>query len=309
MKRLILLAATAGLALWSWTTPAHAFNFSGCGVFEAIGFHQLVFESSAHFTDLKGDALVADPVNGFIKTGQNNTFGALFAHKINMQTGSKANFCFADIIEGNAAGCLVTGPFVVPAACSAQPWPPGIVTPSVPSPCLPGTDVVITGTQSLAPGCFKSIKVAQDGDLTLTAGGFYFTKGEFRIGNRASVQSSVAGTRATTVSGSQTITGTDVDLKDLFLFQLATSPPMHIFNNATLDNVIALAPNGVLHLHNKSTLKGGSAIAGFSLDVEPVISLASDTPPILCECPAGTVFKLQSCTSVSCDAARECVVP
>ena len=159
----------AGLASLVGATAAPAFDFSGCGLFEMIAFDKAVFENSQHFTDLKGDVFVISPT-GFIKTGQNNTFGALFANTIFMQAGSTANFCFGTVV--GTGTCVHTGPFVAPPGCSVGPFPLALSCRGLPDPafCVPGTAVEVTVDQALAPGCYKSIKVFENQTLTLARG-------------------------------------------------------------------------------------------------------------------------------------------
>ena len=147
---------------------------------------------------------------------------------------------------------------------------------------------------ALAPGCYSNVRVGKSSTLTLTPGGTYFFKGaELRLLAGATLISGTgqpAAAANVTVQGNL-ITENGIALNNLLVNVLSTSgQAVQIFNNSLLQDAVINAPNGNVHPHTGTQLRGLTELIGGTFrDIQPI---TNEPPPItdICVCPVGFHF-------------------
>ena len=298
MKRAIVgLLALVGFAFAG--SPASAVNVPGCGEFLIFAKTDIIFEQGN--TLLFGDVFLQNPT-GKIKIGQNNIIhGTVSANKIIVSNGAVVDECIANEIELQGTGkCTAsTIGFTPAAACTASFPPAPLVVPQFPVPCNPGTAINATTSQTLAPGCYSSVRTGKNVTLTLTAGGSYFVKGELRqlTGSTLIGGAGQPDTTAVVNVAGPYITETNVFLTNLLVNSTNTGgQAIQIFNNSLLQDVV-ISTLGNLHPHTGTQLRGNTElVAALFHDIQPI----TNTPPPpddVCRCQPGFQFLLQNPTN------------
>ena len=112
---------------------------------------------------------------------------------------------------------------------------------------------------TLAPGCYKSIRINAGGKLTLTGGGAeYFVTGETRLLNGATLIGGIGLPAATPVVNLKgiLITEYNITLNNLLVQSQNTGgQAINIFNNALIQDTV-LVTLGNLHPHTGGQLRG-----------------------------------------------------
>ncbi len=267
MKRfLVATLITLGI-IGTSIIPAHAINIPGCGEFIIFAKNGILMEQGP--TDLTGDimnlSLGASPGDTVFVGAHNVIKGTVSADRIVLGTDSVVDVCVANTIQNNGGTCknlpnlplgTSAGPGFAPAAaCTQAPFPGGLATPVFPAQCLPGTAIVVPAgaSQTLAPGCYASVRLNGDSTLTLQATKRYDIKGELRLITGASLKSDTQGSSAIVVVKGFVITEAQTFLTDLALTALSgPTNNVHFGNGTLLTNVVAISATGEIHIHTGS---------------------------------------------------------
>ena len=283
MRRIIFgLVGLFGLAFAA--APASAVNVPGCGEFLIFAKTDIVFE--AGLTSLTGNIINVNPT-GKIKIGSKNIIdGTVSANKIIVSSGASVTTCVANEVELQGTGAnkgvcgTVVSPFAPPAECTAT-FPPAPLFPQTafPGVCLPNTAVVVAQNDvddTLAPGCYKSIRINKGGKLTLTPNGEYFVTGETRLLDGATLigGGGLPDAAATVNLKGILITEANITLNNLLVQSQNTGgQAINIFNNSLIQDTV-LVTLGNLHPHTGGQLRGTTElVADRFLDIQPITNV------------------------------------
>jgi hypothetical protein len=279
LKRIALgtLLALCALAL---VTPAGAVTVNGVD-FIILGKSNILMENSADCEPLpintlgcmilNGNVGVSDP-NGTLHIGANNVInGTATANHIFFGTNSHITKCVFNVSSGvNPA--TVCDTVVTPVPAGTLPivaaWPPGPLGAVPVDNCVnAAADVTVNGTQPLAPGCYKNVRLNANSTLNLSGGAYVFKTLRMLAG------STLHGNGATVNVQGQTITESGVTIDNIVLESPGTvgfsvTEFFLIGNGSTLTNVVFYAPTAGIHLHTGFVANGIEAVANF-ITVEP----------------------------------------
>lgn len=295
MRRIIFgLLGLLGLAFAA--APASAVS---CGGEEFLIFARTSIVFEAGLTSLTGNIINVNPT-GTIKLGSKNIItGNVSANRVIVSEGaSVVGTCTGTVVELQGTGAnkgkcstVVVTPFTPPAECTAT-FPPATLFPQAtfPAVCVPNTAVVVAAgdDDTLAPGCYKSIRINAGGTLTLTPGGEYFVTGETRLLNGATL---IGGTGQPDAPPTLNLKGiliteANITLNNLLVQSQNTSgQAINIFNKSMIEDTV-LVTLGNLHPHTGGQLRGTTElVADRFLDIQPITNVPP--PPVgICACPA-----------------------
>ena len=276
--------------------PAGAINVPGCGNFLVFAKDLIAFENG--LTMLTGDMFVQS-LTGQVKVGSKNVLhGTISAHKIYLGTDAVVDNCVANIIEGPGTCTASTIGFTPAAACTAAFPPAPLSAPNVPV-CVNTEAAVIVAqgtSQTLAPGCYGALRLNKNSTLTLTPGGTYYFKTVRQLIGSTLIAG--AGMAASVNVLGEYITESEVSLTNLSV-NVQSDLTVQIFNDSLLTNVTINAPNGNIHPHTGTQLRGDTGFVARRL--QDIQAITNEPLPftVFCECPGGFHF--------ANDVSRECV--
>jgi len=274
------------LAIAFAAAPASAISVPGCGDFIIFSKNNINFEGG--FTDLTGDILSQ---NGRIIVGAHNRLhGTVTANEIVVGNDAVVDDCVANTITLLGTGTCTTSttPRPANASCTSTFPPPPIVLPVFPSPCTPGTAIVVPpGANPLPPGCYSSVRVLANTTLTLQAGGTYFIKGELRMLSGSTLiggNGAASGDARATVNLAGALnTEAGIALSNLNINSTNTSGgAIQVQVNSILRDVL-ISTLGNNHVHGGTTLLGDSELVALTFfDIEPVTNEKPPSPVCVC---------------------------
>lgn len=300
MRNRIALGILVALCALALVTPANAVNVNGVE-FVLLAKSQILMENSKDCEPLPantlgcliidGNVAVSDP-NGLLRIGSFNIInGTATANHIVFGTGSHITTCVFNISSGVPAASVCDN-IVTPIPAGVLPivaaWPPGPLGAVPVDNCVNAAlNVTVPAglTQTLAPGCYKDVRINAGGTLDLTPAGNYVFKSLRLIGGSTL---NGEGSTATSVNvQSLTITENGVKINGVTIKTPGTvgfsvTEFIKIFNQATLTDVVLYAPTSGIHLHTGLQASGLEAVANF-LTIEPIIVVGPPPNPV-CPC-------------------------
>jgi hypothetical protein len=130
-------------------------------------------------------------------------------------------------------------------------------------------DVTVNGTQALAPGCYRNVRLNASATLNLSGGAYVFKTLRMLAG------STLHGNGATVNVQGQSITEAGVTIDNIVLESpgsvgFSVTEFFLINNGSTLTNVVFYVPTAGIHLHTGFNANGIEAVANF-LTIQPGI--------------------------------------
>ena len=276
MKKLLL-----ALILLLPSTAFAGFSVPGCapGTFAFIAQKQYGSEQGP--TKVEGNILVTKD-DGLAKIGAHNTVkGTLIADKIELGTGAVVDNCIADTITGPGTCTNVLGTVsAAPIECKVFTFVPPANDICV-NTALAGT-VPAGQTETLAPGCYKYVRVGLGGTLLLEDG--VYVMGELRTLAGGTVQGTTVGrsrviARTVTISPLSRLPHLDILTSSLI------GDSVVLGNSVTFEDTQLIAAGSGIHLHT-GFVANNSGVAAVRVVVEP--GQFKDVPenPV-CKCTDG----------------------
>lgn len=249
-------------------TPAGAITVNGVD-YVLFAQQQILMENGP--VNITGNVGVSD-VGGNLLIGAHNTIaGSATADKITFGSFSLTDICrFNTFTLANPSTVCSTIVTPLPAGTLPlfTPWPPGPLG-AVPVDACVNTAANFTspigGNVTLAPGCYKDVRVSSNSTVTLTAGTYTFRS--FRM-----IAGSTLNGAGQTINAQQgAITEPNVEINDVTIETPAVSgEPISIGNNSRVNNTVLYAPLARIHLHTGGVYTNFEGVAKF-ITVEPII--------------------------------------
>jgi len=296
MKRKLLTLSLTLVGSLLFVAAAQAVTISECattdpstgsqpfnGEFTLVAQNAIGFEQGP--TVINGNVLVTS-ATGTANVGAHNTInGKLFAANIFLGTGAFVAECHGAV--SGPGECGSTFPFDASPACLATFPPLGSITVDNCVNVAPGNvNKTFSGSgNTLAPGCYRSLRLNALATLELEAGEVYRFK-DVRLLAGSHLRSDTASSKATVNVNGLFVTEPNVTITDLLVNSASSTGAVVALGNAnTLTRTVFNAPFGNIHPRTGTALNGCSELIGKTLTIEP-ISAECDIVNV-CKCDPG----------------------
>lgn len=287
MRRIVVMVLAGVLCA---AAPVGAVNIPGCGDFILFGNTDINFENGT--TLITGNVFLRNPT-GEVHVGAKNVIhGTITANRIFLGTGAVVDNCVANEIVGTKGTCVTStvgpGSFNPPAAC-INAFPPAGVQNQAVNPCVTAAaPLTVPAGQTVdvaANACLGNVILRGGATLRVPAGAT-INLARLQMDNDSTLERLGAGLPPLINVLGRVLTGPNVDLTHVIVrSQYDGDRGIEVGLSARLEDVLLLAPTGVIHLHSGGILESTSAVAD-KLAVEPIF-MSNPPPPEVCECRPG----------------------